>query len=98
PPVRIPERCEGLLVEALADGDVADSVVAVLRRAVARRVARPRGERDLVPEPGDRRAEHRAGLLLVEVLELVDGRRRHLRAPPEHDRAVLLVVDDLPRA
>ena len=77
-----------------ADRDVADAVVAVLRRSVLRRVARPRGERDLAAQPGVRRAEHRGRLLLVERLELVNRRVRHLRPPPEHDRAVLLVVND----
>src|SRR5947207_2614791 len=90
-----------MLVEARADRDVANAVVAL--PVVLRRVAGPRGECDLVAEtlPADRLvergAEHADRLLVVEVLKLGDGRGRDLRPPPEHDRAVLLVVHDLPR-
>src|SRR5439155_14830369 len=90
-----PEGRQCLLVERAADGEVAHAGVVVA--VVLRRLAGPRRERDLLPEPGDRRADHALRLLLVEGLELVDGRARHVGAPPDDHAAVLLVVDDLPR-
>src|SRR5581483_5747234 len=93
--IGVAEGREGLLVEPRAGRDLADAVVVVL--VVPGGVSGPRGQRDLVPEPRDRRPEHPQRALVVERLQLVDRRGGHLRAPPDDHAAVLLVVHHLAR-
>src|SRR3954462_13863458 len=89
---RVAEGLERLLVEAVADRDVALAPVALA--LVAGRVARPRGQRDLRAERRVRRGEDPVRALLPEAAELVLRRGRDLRAVPDDHAAVLLVVDD----